>query len=233
MKESLAIIPYVKVDIMPGLLPSEVANKMTRASGFMVDWSRVGEFVAKKTMPNYTTKQIMDRVYILAWMGGSAFLSEFLRKAALGEGGPASMVLSISTGLLVGMYYGHKVVLHDKFKDRADNHEGIRELVKTISEKISPLDESEKQGILAIVSDITQYEYKEGAEVKLGASLLHRKKALRSLNMLLDDQIARTQMLNQLRAHVLASLGLKVTEDSHVVAQEKEFTSDMTNAFAH
>ena len=121
---------------MAGFLPVSWANFFTQQANYEIEFGKFGQTATTKGISSYSSKQLMDRLYIwggIALGGVSGFLLDCLRTS---DASGWSNALLISAGVVGGFLYTHHQVTKERIGYRKRINDIIADLISEIENQV-------------------------------------------------------------------------------------------------
>jgi hypothetical protein len=181
--------------MMAGFFNSSVANELTRLSGYLVDWSRVGELLAQGTH-RYSQKELIQRGAIVAATGVGGIAGYYA--AQLDEENHHRGLYSMA-GCFIGFVVSHSIVIVPLIQKRWNMNKECQVLESNIFNLLSQLNDytrdtaQEHQSLISnitgMVANINKFNLADDKHAKASQTLGARKRMLENVYAKLNEDI--------------------------------------------
>lgn len=206
---------------MSGILSNGVANFFTRATGYQIDFSNTLNVITKKSLGEYTSKEVLDRAYIYGAMVVGGVGGYLVKRLAAQESSGSYAALAIALGAIGGFTVSHNKILAEKKAHRmavqVDIDSNVTELKSDFARLVSSQSAAPQlqANLAGCIDAVLKQESMDGTgSVKAMATLCLRRSAIQALRAKVEAQLEQGSKSSDLEfwqrepQEILQDLGL-------------------------
>lgn len=192
---------------MPGFFSSTISNNLTRLSGHLIDWSRVGELIASGKH-RYSTSEIIQRSAIGAATGLAGYVGYWLSETE--ESGLTRGLYTMS-GVFIGFVVSHALVIAPLVYKRYQIGQDCQHVKDTILQQLQglkgewPNDETITQLIITVskaINIVMATNLADEQHARASQTLGRRRTLLTKISDKLTTDMARLKTTSNFNATV-------------------------------